>query len=96
MGIGSTVTRVLESVELDNIDPMGTEGWTNQFIYPGVKFKVVDHLITNFHLPKSTLFILVCAYAGIDLMQKAYKKAMENNYRFYSLGDACLIKKADY
>jgi S-adenosylmethionine:tRNA ribosyltransferase-isomerase len=91
VGIGSTVTRVLESVELNNIHPVGTEGWTNRFIYPGVKFKVVDHLITNFHLPKSTLYLLVCAFAGKKLITKAYKEAILKKYRFFSYGDAMLI-----
>ncbi|MBT3513862.1 MAG: tRNA preQ1(34) S-adenosylmethionine ribosyltransferase-isomerase QueA [Nitrospina sp.] len=91
VGIGSTVTRVLESVDLNNLHPSGTEGWTNRFIYPGVKFKVVDHLITNFHLPKSTLYLLVCAFAGKKLITKAYKEAILKKYRFFSYGDAMLI-----
>ena len=91
VGIGSTVTRVLESVELDRLHPSGTEGWTNRFIYPGSKFKVVDHLLTNFHLPKSTLYLLVCAFAGKKLISEAYKAAILKEYRFFSYGDAMLI-----
>ena len=91
VGVGSTVTRVLESVELDSLLPSGTSGWTNRFIYPGSKFKEVDHLITNFHLPKSTLYLLVCAFAGKKLTKKAYKEAIIKKYRFYSYGDAMLI-----
>ena len=91
VGIGSTVTRVLESVKLDHLHPSGTEGWTNRFIYPGSKFKVVDHLLTNFHLPKSTLYLLVCAFAGKKLTTEAYKEAILEKYRFFSYGDAMLI-----
>ncbi len=96
IAVGTTVLRALESAIDKNSIIQPFIGNTSIFITPGYKIKSTDYLLTNFHLPKSTLFILVCAYAGIDLMQKAYKKAMENNYRFYSLGDACLIKKADY
>ena len=91
VGIGSTVTRVLESAELDGLKPSGTSGWTNRFIYPGQKFKVVDHLLTNFHLPKSTLYLLVCAFAGQNLAKTAYKEAILKKYRFFSYGDAMLI-----
>ena len=91
VSVGSTVTRVLESVELDSLLPSGTSGWTNRFIYPGSKFKEVDHLITNFHLPKSTLYLLVCAFAGKKLTEEAYKEAIIKKYRFYSYGDAMLI-----
>ena len=91
VGVGSTVTRVLESVELDSLPPSGTSGWTNRFIYPGSKFKEVDHLITNFHLPKSTLYLLVCAFAGKKLIKEAYKEAILKKYRFFSYGDAMLI-----
>jgi S-adenosylmethionine:tRNA ribosyltransferase-isomerase len=66
-------------------------GWTNLFIYPGRKFKVVDHLLTNFHLPKSTLYLLVCAFAGQKMISTAYKEAILKKYRFFSYGDAMLI-----
>ena len=91
VGVGSTVTRVLESVELNQLKHSGTSGWTDRFIYPGSKFKVVDHLLTNFHLPKSTLYLLVCAFAGKKLIKKAYKEAILKKYRFFSYGDAMLI-----
>ena len=93
IAVGTTVLRALES-SLDRkgfIKPY--KGKTNIFIKPGYDIKSVDYLLTNFHLPKSTLFILVCAFAGVEKMQKAYSYAIDNNYRFYSLGDACLIKK---
>ena len=96
IAVGTTVLRALESAIDKNSIIQPLVGNTSIFITPGYKIKSTDYLLTNFHLPKSTLFILVCAYAGIDIMQKAYKKAIESNYRFYSLGDACLIKKADY
>ena len=91
VGVGSTVTRVLESIELDNLTQSGTSGWTDRFIYPGCKFKEVNHLITNFHLPKSTLYLLVCAFAGKKIIEKAYKEAVVRQYRFFSYGDAMLI-----
>lgn len=91
VGIGSTVTRVLESIELNNLKLGGRSGWTDRFIYPSYKFKVVDHMLTNFHLPKSTLYLLVCAFAGKRLIEKAYKEAIKKNYRFFSYGDAMLI-----
>ena len=91
VGVGSTVTRVLESVELNQLKHSGTSGWTDRFIYPGSKFKVVDYLLTNFHLPKSTLYLLVCAFAGKKLIMKAYKEAILKKYRFFSFGDAMLI-----
>ena len=67
-------------------------GWTKIFIYPGYKFKVVDNLITNFHLPESTLIMLVSALAGKENVLNAYKCAVENDYRFFSFGDAMFIK----
>jgi S-adenosylmethionine:tRNA ribosyltransferase-isomerase len=91
VGVGSTVTRVLESVELNQLKHSGTSGWTDRFIYPGSKFQVVDLLLTNFHLPKSTLYLLVCAFAGKKLIMKAYKEAILKKYRFFSYGDAMLI-----
>jgi len=91
IGIGSTTTRVLESIDLSNMKMGGKSGWTDRFIYPGQKFKVVDHMLTNFHLPKSTLYLLVCTFAGKSLIEKAYEEAMKQNYRFFSYGDAMLI-----
>ncbi|HQT92464.1 MAG TPA: tRNA preQ1(34) S-adenosylmethionine ribosyltransferase-isomerase QueA, partial [Candidatus Kryptobacter bacterium] len=89
--VGTSVVRVLESnVTTDNHVKPG-RGWTDKFIYPPYDFRVVDHLITNFHLPETTLIMLVSAFAGHELMMKAYKKAIKDGYRFYSYGDAMLI-----
>lgn len=94
IAIGTTSMRTLESA----VKPDGTFGaWssdTSIFITPGYRFKAVDVLLTNFHLPKSTLFMLVSAFSGLDLMQEAYKHAIEKGYRFYSYGDACLLHRA--
>ncbi len=91
VAVGTTATRVLESVADDagRIGP--TARSTRLYIYPGYRFRRVDALVTNFHLPKSSLFLLVCAFAGRDLMQKAYRLAVENRLRFYSYGDCMLI-----
>jgi S-adenosylmethionine:tRNA ribosyltransferase-isomerase len=87
VAVGTTTVRVLETWASTG----KTEGETEIFIYPGYKFKVVDALITNFHLPKSTLLMLVCAFAGKDLIMKAYQEAIREKYRFFSFGDAMLI-----
>jgi S-adenosylmethionine:tRNA ribosyltransferase-isomerase len=90
VAVGTTVVRALESRRATSV--LQTEkGWTNKFIYPPYKFKTVDALITNFHLPKSTLVLLVCAFAGKELIFKAYKEAIMRKYKFYSYGDAMLI-----
>ena len=86
IAVGTTSARLLESV-----DGPGA-GSTDLFIYPGYKFKTVDALITNFHLPKSTLLMLVSAFAEMDLIKEAYREAIEEKYRFFSFGDAMLIK----
>ncbi|MDD5347962.1 MAG: tRNA preQ1(34) S-adenosylmethionine ribosyltransferase-isomerase QueA [Candidatus Omnitrophica bacterium] len=83
---GTTSCRALESYA-GGI----TQGWTNLFMYPGYQFRLVDCLLTNFHLPRTTLFMLVCAFAGTALAKKAYAAAIEEKYRFYSYGDAMLI-----
>ena len=70
------------------------EGDTAIFITPGYRFRAVDILLTNFHLPRSTLFMLVSAFSGLDTMQQAYAHAIESGYRFYSYGDACLLFRA--
>ena len=88
IAVGTTSTRVLETV-FNN--PEKYSGWTNIFIYPGYKFKCIDGLITNFHLPKSTLLMLVSAFAGKKNIDKAYKQAKDQEYRFFSYGDAMLI-----
>ncbi len=87
VAVGTTSCRVLESAYKSQV----YTGTTGMFIYPGYKFQVVDALITNFHLPYSTLLMLVCAFGGYDLVMKAYKEAMKERYRFYSYGDAMLI-----
>ena len=91
MAVGTTATRVLESVELNGEEKNDVTGWTDRFIYPGQTFKNTDHLLTNFHLPKSTLYMLVCTLAGSSLTQKAYQEAIQRKYRFFSYGDAMLI-----
>lgn len=88
--VGTTSLRTLESNFKDQFIPGTFE--TDIFIYPGYTFKVVNHLITNFHLPKSTLIMLVSALAGHDLIKKAYETAVEERYRFFSFGDAMFIK----
>ncbi len=91
LAVGSTSTRVLESLELETLSEGETSGWTDRFLYPGQSFNNVDHLLTNFHLPKSTLYLLVCAFAGKETMERAYREAIKNGYRFFSYGDAMLI-----
>lgn len=92
LAVGTTSVRTLESAsdEKGNLIP-GTRG-TNIFMYPGYKFKVVDQMFTNFHTPESTLIMLVSAFAGKENIMAAYKKAVENKYRFFSYGDCMLIK----
>jgi S-adenosylmethionine:tRNA ribosyltransferase-isomerase len=91
VAVGTTSLRLLESAT----DGAGTvhpfAGETDIFITPGYRFRAVDLLMTNFHLPKSTLFMLVSAFSGLETMQKAYRHAIEAEYRFYSYGDACLL-----
>ncbi|MEN6427072.1 MAG: tRNA preQ1(34) S-adenosylmethionine ribosyltransferase-isomerase QueA [Phycisphaerales bacterium] len=90
VAVGTTVTRVLETVAREGrVSPC--EGTTNLFILPGYEFKIVDAMITNFHLPKSTLLALVGAFAGMERTLAAYRHAIEQRYRFYSYGDAMLI-----
>lgn len=88
--IGTTSARVLESSSSIGGVTRG-EGWTDIFIYPGYSFKVVDGMLTNFHLPKSTLLMLISALAGQELIMKAYDEAVKERYRFFSFGDAMLI-----
>jgi len=85
--VGTTSLRTLETYASLGIE----EGYTDLFIYPGYKFKAVDCLLTNFHLPRTTLFILACAFAAEGLIRKAYQEAIDKGYRFYSYGDAMLI-----
>jgi S-adenosylmethionine:tRNA ribosyltransferase-isomerase len=92
VAVGSTTTRVLEHLAR-NEDPLahGSSGFCDLFIYPGFAFRVVGGLLTNFHLPRSTLFMLVCAFAGRDLMLECYRQAVAAKYRFFSYGDCMLI-----
>jgi S-adenosylmethionine:tRNA ribosyltransferase-isomerase len=88
--VGTTSVRVLESC----LGPAGftaQEGWCGLFIYPGYEFRAVDRLLTNFHLPRSTLLLLVSAFAGRELIMRAYEEAVQENYRFYSYGDCMMI-----
>lgn len=95
IAVGTTVVRVLETAarnpEPETWNPKPFSGWTDLFIYPGYKFRVVDALITNFHLPRSTLLMLVAAFTGKELIDRAYREAIQQGYRFYSFGDAMLI-----
>ena len=91
IAVGTTSCRTLESVGTFFEDMAEHEGYTDIFIYPGYKFKVIDGLITNFHLPESTLIMLVSAFMGYDNTMNAYKTAVEDKYRFFSFGDAMLI-----
>lgn len=91
IAVGTTSTRTLETVADNNGKIKSGSGWTDIFIYPGYKYKAIDGLITNFHLPESTLIMMISAFAGKDNVMNAYKVAIENKYRFYSFGDAMLI-----
>lgn len=91
VAVGTTTVRALESVVKQCGRIQAWEGTTDLFIYPGFSFQVVDALITNFHLPRSTLFLLVCAFGGTAFLKRAYKEAIQKRYRFYSFGDAMLI-----
>ncbi len=91
IAVGTTSCRVLESASDESGNVHAMEDDTGIFIYPGYKFKTVDALITNFHLPESTLLMLVSALAGRDFIMRAYKEAVDDGYKFFSFGDACLI-----
>ena len=93
IAVGTTSTRTLETIMTKYGEFKECNGWTNIFIYPGYKFKAIDNLITNFHLPKSTLVMLVSALAGKENILNAYNEAIKNEYRFFSFGDAMLIKE---
>lgn len=88
--VGTTTTRTLESFTENGVTQSGKK-WTDLFIYPGYQFKAIDCLITNFHFPDSTPLCMVSAFAGEDLVYKAYSEAVENKYRFYSFGDSMLL-----
>jgi S-adenosylmethionine:tRNA ribosyltransferase-isomerase len=89
--VGTTVTRTLESAATEQGVVRAGPGATRLFIRPGYQFRVVDHLLTNFHLPRSTLLMLVCALGGYELVMRAYREAVQRRYRFYSYGDAMLV-----
>ncbi len=91
VAVGTTSMRLLESAAAENGTILPFSGETAIFITPGYRFRAVDILLTNFHLPRSTLFMLVSAFSGLETMQRAYAHAIENAYRFYSYGDACLL-----
>lgn len=90
VAVGTSSVRALESAWRDGaVQPF--QGWTRLYIYPGYEYRVVDAMITNFHLPRTTLMALVSAFASQELILRAYAEAIERRYRFYSFGDACLI-----
>lgn len=93
VAVGTTVVRALESASMGGRELKTGPGRTSIFISPGYKFQVVDHLLTNFHLPNSTLLMLVCAFAGYEKVLAAYNHAVANGYRFYSYGDAMLLSR---
>ena len=93
LAVGTTSLRLLESAADADGRLRPFRGETSLFITPGYRFQAVDLLLTNFHLPRSTLFMLVCAFAGLDLMKQAYAHALAAGYRFYSYGDACLLTR---
>ena len=92
IAVGTTSCRVLETVADEKGFVKETEGNTQIFIYPGYKFKILDGLITNFHLPQSTLLMLVSSLAGKDYVMGAYEEAVKEKYRFFSFGDAMFIE----
>ncbi|MEI8052480.1 MAG: tRNA preQ1(34) S-adenosylmethionine ribosyltransferase-isomerase QueA [Bacteroidota bacterium] len=89
--IGTTTMRAMESSYTAQKLLKPSEGWTNHFIHPPYHFNIADSLVTNFHLPKTSLMIMACAFAGYDLMTEAYKKGIKDKYRFFSYGDAMMI-----
>ncbi|HEX9463308.1 MAG TPA: tRNA preQ1(34) S-adenosylmethionine ribosyltransferase-isomerase QueA [Alphaproteobacteria bacterium] len=95
VAVGTTALRLLETVAAAGGRVRAWSGETDIFIVPGFRFRVVDMLLTNFHLPRSTLFMLVSAFAGLERMRAAYGHAIRERYRFYSYGDACLVHRAD-
>ncbi len=94
IAVGTTSIRTLESAATAKGEITGKSGWTEIFIYPGYEFKIVDAIITNFHLPKSTLIMLISAFAGREFVLKAYRCAVKEKYRFFSFGDAMLLLRS--
>ena len=95
VAVGSTSLRLIESAASADGTLSPFDGDTSIYILPGYRFRITDLMLTNFHLPRSTLFMLVCAFAGYDRMRHAYAHAIEREYRFYSYGDACLLHRQD-
>ena len=91
IAVGTTTTRVLETVAVPEHMVKSANGWTDKFIFPPYKFKIVDGMLTNFHQSQSTLYILVCTFAGYDFTRRAYTEAIKEQYRFFSYGDSMLI-----
>jgi S-adenosylmethionine:tRNA ribosyltransferase-isomerase len=94
VAVGTTSLRLLESAATDDGRIAPFRGDTDIFISPGYRFRATDMLLTNFHLPRSTLFMLVAAFSGLEVMQAAYAHAIDHGYRFYSYGDACLLERS--
>jgi S-adenosylmethionine:tRNA ribosyltransferase-isomerase len=94
VAVGSTALRLLETAAGEDSRLRAFAGETAVFITPGYRFRAADLMLTNFHLPRSTLFMLVAAFSGLETMQRAYAHAIEAGYRFYSYGDACLLYPA--
>ena len=92
VSVGTTSTRTLETIMTKYGTFKEVSGWTDIFIYPGYEFKAIDAQITNFHLPKSTLIMLVSAFASKEIILNAYREAVRQKYRFFSFGDAMLIE----
>jgi S-adenosylmethionine:tRNA ribosyltransferase-isomerase len=94
VAVGSTSLRLIESAAAEDGAIQPFEGDTSIFITPGYRFRAIDLMLTNFHLPRSTLFMLVAAFSGLETMQRAYAHAIAQSYRFYSYGDACLLHRS--
>jgi S-adenosylmethionine:tRNA ribosyltransferase-isomerase len=90
--VGTTSVRAIETCAAEDGAVAPSEGTTRKFIYPGYRFRTVDALVTNFHLPRSSLLALVMAFAGVDAVRAAYREAVAGEYRFYSYGDAMFIE----
>ena len=93
VAVGTTSIRTLESAAEAQGEIAAKSGWTDIFIYPGYRFKIVDALVTNFHLPKSTLLMLISAFAGREFVLSAYEEAVREGYRFFSFGDAMFLTR---
>jgi S-adenosylmethionine:tRNA ribosyltransferase-isomerase len=91
VAVGTTTVRALESAALEQGNVRAGSGVTELFIYPGFRFRVADALLTNFHLPRSSLLMLVSALGGVEAVQRAYREAVRERYRFYSYGDCMLV-----